>query len=144
MRVLHVIPSLSAQEGGPSFAAKAMADALAGEGVDVTVAATTGSRERPSDYRTTGQQDNEAAESRELATASPSKRGHGARHGESVRPRTGSAEREDASKERRGYNIVCFRREFEPYKISFWLTRWLRENVGKFDLVHIHALFSFS
>src|SRR6266550_6121274 len=135
MRVLHVIPSLSAQEGGPSFAAKAMADALAGEGVQVTIATTTGSRERLSDYMTTGQQDNETAESRELATASPSKRGHGARHGESVRRRTGSAEREDASKERRGYNkteatagdrgynIVCFRREFEPYKLSFGLTR---------------------
>src|SRR5205823_3323079 len=139
MRVLHVIPSLSLTDGGPSFAAKAIAEALAGEGVEVTIATTRGSRERLSDHMTTGQQDSETAESRELATASPSKRGHGARHGESVRPRTGSAEREDASKERRGYNIVCFRREFEPYKISFGLTRWLRENVGKFDLVHIHA-----
>src|SRR5438874_2219830 len=124
MRVLHVIPSLSLKDGGPSFAATAMAEALAGQGVQVTVATTTGSRE--------------------LATASPSKRGQGARHGESVHWRTGSEELEDASTERRGYSIVCFRREFEPYKISFGLARWLRENVGKFDLVHIHALFSFS
>ena len=100
MNVLHVIPSLSAKEGGPSFAAKAMADVLAGEGVQVTIATTVGSRERLSDYMTTGQQDSETAESRELATASPSKRGHGARHGESVRPRTGSEELENASTER--------------------------------------------
>ena len=46
MRVLHVIPSLSPTEGGPSFAAKAMADALAGEGVEVTIATTRGSREQ--------------------------------------------------------------------------------------------------
>src|SRR6266478_5937134 len=136
MRVLHVIPSLSMKDGGPSFAAKAMADALASEGVQVTIATTRGSTE--------------------LATASPSKRGHGARHGESVRRRTGSEELENASTERRGYNkteavagdrgynIVCFRREFEPYKVSFSLARWLRVNIVQFDLVHIHALFSFS
>jgi hypothetical protein len=46
MRVLHVIPSLSVKEGGPSFAIKAMAEALAGQGVQVTVATTTGSREQ--------------------------------------------------------------------------------------------------
>jgi glycosyltransferase involved in cell wall biosynthesis len=85
------------KEGGPSFAAKTKAEALAGQGAQVTVATTTGTRER-----------------------------------------------EDASTERRGYSIVCFRREFEPYMVSFGLTRWLRENLTKFDLVHIHALFSFS
>src|SRR5438046_2578090 len=41
-------------------------------------------------------------------------------------------------------SVVCFRRNFGPYKVSFGLARWLRENVTKFDLVHIHALFSFS
>ena len=97
MNVLHVIPSVAAKEGGPSFAIKAITEALAREGVQVTVATTTRSRER-----------------------------------------------EDASTERRGYSIVCFRREFEPYKVSFGLTRWLRKNIAGFDLVHIHALFSFS
>src|SRR5881227_2564031 len=91
MRVLHVIPSLSLTEGGPSFAAKAMADALAGEGVEVTIATTRGSRERLSDHMTTGQQDSETAESSprrvrrnadmELATASPSDSEQGARSG---------------------------------------------------------------
>ena len=97
MNVLHVIPSVAAKEGGPSFAIKAITEALAREGVHVTVATTTRGRER-----------------------------------------------EDASTERRGYSIVCFRRKFEPYKISFGLTRWLRKNIAGFDLVHIHALFSFS
>ena len=118
MNVLHVIPSVAAKEGGPSFAVKAMTEALVREGVQVTIATTTGSRE--------------------LATASPSTRGQGARHGESVRCQTRSEEREN------GYGIICFRREFEPYKVSFGLTRWLRKNVARFDLVHVHALFSFS
>src|SRR5580765_8137379 len=103
MRVLHVIPSLSAKEGGPSFAVKAMAEALAEQGVQVTVA-TTGSLE------TTRLQDHETTD-------------HGCK---------GQAAASD-----RGYNVICFRREFEPYKISFGLARWLRETVGKFDLVHI-------
>jgi glycosyltransferase involved in cell wall biosynthesis len=97
VNVLHIIPSVAAKEGGPSFAIKAITEALAREGVQVTVATTTRRRER-----------------------------------------------EDASTERRGYSIVCFRREFEPYKVSFGLTRWLRKNIAGFDLVHIHALFSFS
>jgi glycosyltransferase involved in cell wall biosynthesis len=96
VNVLHVIPSVAAKEGGPSFAVKAMTEALARQGVRVTVATTTR-----------------------------------------------SSEREDASTERR-YSIACFRREFEPYKVSFGLTRWLRKSIAGFDLVHIHALFSFS
>jgi len=97
VNVLHIIPSVAAKEGGPSFAIKAITEALARGGVQVTVATTTRRRER-----------------------------------------------QVASTERRGYSIVCFRREFEPYKVSFGLTRWLRKNIAGFDLVHIHALFSFS
>ena len=40
--------------------------------------------------------------------------------------------------------VRCFRRNFQPYKISFSLRRWLNRHVREFDLVHIHALFSFS
>jgi glycosyltransferase involved in cell wall biosynthesis len=112
MRVLHVIPSLSVKDGGPSVAAKTMAEALAGQAVQVTVATTTGSREQGVT---------------------------------SKRSRAWSMEQGARSEEREaGFGLICFRREFEPYKISFGLARWLRENVGKFDLVHIHALFSFS
>lgn len=40
MRALHVIPSLSPSQGGPSFALPAMARALAAQGVEVDVATT--------------------------------------------------------------------------------------------------------
>src|SRR4051812_15131276 len=96
MNVLHVIPSLSVKEGGPSFAVKTMAEALVSEGVKVTIATTTGSSE--------------------LATASPSTREQGARHGESVHWRTRSEEREGVAASDRGYSEICFKRNFEPYK----------------------------
>ena len=105
--------------------------ALSDSDVRVTIATTTGSSE--------------------LVTASPSTRGQGARHGESVHWRTrsedseaGSREKEAGSREGHGYSVICFRREFEPYKVSFGLAKWLSRNVTKFDLIHIHALFSFS
>jgi glycosyltransferase involved in cell wall biosynthesis len=40
MRVLHVIPSLSVKEGGPSLALPVMARALSQQGVEVTIATT--------------------------------------------------------------------------------------------------------
>src|SRR5262245_50001383 len=40
MKVLHVIPSLSAKEGGPSLALPVMARALRQQGVEVTIATT--------------------------------------------------------------------------------------------------------
>src|SRR5207248_85398 len=112
MRVLHVIPSLAVKEGGPSLAAKTIAEALAGQGAQVTVATTEGA--------------------------------HAPVIGDQLSVIREEPRRESPPTERRGYKIVSFRRNFEAYKVSFGLTRWLRENVGKFDLVHIHALFSFS
>jgi len=46
--------------------------------------------------------------------------------------------------ERDGVTHFFFRRDFVPYKISFGLARWLNRNTDQFDIVHIHALFSFS
>ncbi|PYT06915.1 MAG: hypothetical protein DMF60_08220 [Acidobacteria bacterium] len=46
MKVLHVIPSLSPQDGGPSFAMPLIARGLDIYGVQVDVATTEGSRER--------------------------------------------------------------------------------------------------
>jgi glycosyltransferase involved in cell wall biosynthesis len=46
--------------------------------------------------------------------------------------------------ERRGIQHIFFRRDTLPYKISFSLAKWLGQNARNFDLVHIHALFSFS
>jgi glycosyltransferase involved in cell wall biosynthesis len=37
-----------------------------------------------------------------------------------------------------------FRKQTEFYKCSLPLWRWLRSNVHRFDLVHVHALFSFA
>jgi glycosyltransferase involved in cell wall biosynthesis len=112
MRVLHVIPSLSLKDGGPSFAAKAMAEALAERGMQVTVATTEGA--------------------------------HAPVIGDQLSVIREEPRRERAPTEQRGYKIVSFRRNFEAYKVSFGLTRWLRANITQFDLVHVHALFSFS
>jgi glycosyltransferase involved in cell wall biosynthesis len=46
--------------------------------------------------------------------------------------------------ERGGVNYILFGRDLDPYKISMGLWRWLNANIRNFDLVHIHALFSFS
>jgi glycosyltransferase involved in cell wall biosynthesis len=43
-----------------------------------------------------------------------------------------------------GATVYYFQRNILPYKVSFGLARWLRSNISKFDVVHIHALFSFS
>ena len=40
MRILHVIPSAAARDGGPNSAVRAMARELARQGVEVTVATT--------------------------------------------------------------------------------------------------------
>jgi glycosyltransferase involved in cell wall biosynthesis len=113
MNVLHVIPSLSALDGGPSLAVKSMADALAGQGVDVTIA-------------TTGAAQSAAVIGDQLSVIGRESR------------------RENTPIERDAYRVMCLRRTFEPYKVSFSLARWLRANIAQFDLVHIHALFSFS
>jgi glycosyltransferase involved in cell wall biosynthesis len=46
--------------------------------------------------------------------------------------------------ERDGVPHFFFRRDFVSYKISFGLARWLNGNIHLFDVVHIHALFSFA
>ena len=103
MKVLHVIPSLSPTQGGPSFALPLMERALANSGVELTVVAT----------------DDDGAGHHAavpLAQAVPS---HGATR-------------------------FYFRKQTDFYKVSLPLAGWLRKNVDQFDLVHIHALFSFS
>src|SRR5437763_13096802 len=103
IRALHVIPSLSTKHGGPSYAVRALAKALAGVTVDVTIART----------------DDDGRDARlKVPISEPVK--------------------EDTA------TVYYFRRDILPYKISFGLARWLKSNVARFDLVHIHALFSFS
>lgn len=45
--------------------------------------------------------------------------------------------------EQNGYQIIYFRcSPFRRYKFSLGLLQWLDRNAGRFDLAHIHALFS--
>lgn len=43
-----------------------------------------------------------------------------------------------------GVTRFHFRLQARPYKISLPLMIWLQRNVGAFDVVHVHALFSFA
>src|SRR6185503_10002250 len=109
MRVLHVIPSLSAKDGGPSFALPLMARGLAQAGVEVDVVTTDG---------------NVSTDNPTLAVedSNPSRlTDHGSR-----------------------INYIHLRRQFQFYKVSFSMTRWLSRNIDNYDLVHIHALFSYA
>jgi glycosyltransferase involved in cell wall biosynthesis len=102
VHVLHVIPSLSPSQGGPSFALPAMARALHAEGVEVDVATT-----------------DDDGPGRHLSLG------------------TGPAEHW-------GYRVWSFPKQTEFYKLSLPLARWLNRHVREYDLVHIHAVFSFA
>jgi glycosyltransferase involved in cell wall biosynthesis len=95
MRVLHVIPSLSAVHGGPSKALPVMVKTLRELGNEVDVVTT----------------DDDGPGGR-LAIVP------GATH--------------------------HFPKQTEFYKVSLPMLQWLSANVGRYDVVHIHALFSFS
>jgi glycosyltransferase involved in cell wall biosynthesis len=99
-----VIPSVSAKEGGPSFALPLFAAALANCNVQVTVASTDDD-------------------------------GRGRRLKVPLGKVVSTSGEQDA---------IYFRKNTEFYKTSWALARWLRRRVAEFDVVHIHALFSFS
>lgn len=102
MRVLHVIPSISAAHGGPSRAMGLIEEALVAEGVEVeTVTTDDNGPGRRLDYE-------------------PAQRGAGPA----------------------GSPRWFFPKESEFYKRSRPLVRWVTENLPRFDLVHVHALFS--
>lgn len=94
MKVLHVIPSLSPADGGPSFAMPLIARGLDLSGLKVDVATTEGPGERRINHD--------------------------------------------------GINVFYFQRQSEFYKVSLPLSRWLSKHIRDYDLVHIHALFSYS
>jgi len=103
VKVLHVIPSLSPTQGGPSFALPLMERALAHAGVEMTVATT----------------DDDGPGAHLSVPLGQPQNGNGAAR-------------------------YYFRKQTEFYKCSVPLWRWLARRVGEFDLVHIHALFSFA
>lgn len=45
---------------------------------------------------------------------------------------------------RDGVNYFYFRRQTEFYKVSRPMTHWLAQHIRKYDLVHIHGLFSYA
>src|SRR4051794_36380753 len=104
MRVLHVIPSLSADQGGPSSAIFLYACALSGFDVDITIATTD---------------DDGAGKRKEV--------------------QLGTMVAAEAA-----IRCIYFRKNAEFYKVSWGLRAWLSEHIKDYDLVHIHALFSFS
>ncbi len=104
LRILHVIPSMSQSQGGPSYAMPLMAAALAQEGVHVDIVTTD--------------DDGKSLHRTDVPLGIPI--------------------------EKDGYHVIHFSKQTEFYKTSLPLLQWLRANVRGYDLVHIHALFSFS
>jgi len=103
MKVLHVIPSISLGEGGPSAAVRLMAAGLQQAGVEVHVAATD---------------DN----------------GRGSRLPFECGVPVGVD----------GMTAFLFPKQLHFYKVSLPFTSWLQKHVEDYDLIHIHALFSFT
>jgi len=102
MKILHVIPSVGPQRGGPSFTIKAMTRALAGAGLNVHVATT----------------DDDGRQHLVVDLEQPLAQDGG--------------------------TYWYFRRQTRFYTVSWPLTRWLSRHIQSYDLVHIHALFSYA
>jgi glycosyltransferase involved in cell wall biosynthesis len=98
VNVLHVVPSLSIEDGGPTFALIALAQALSDAKVRVTILTTAN--------KFGGQKDNPIP--------------------------TSSAE------------VIYLKRNLRPYKVAWRIVPWLLANVKNFDVVHVHAVFSFA
>jgi glycosyltransferase involved in cell wall biosynthesis len=103
MKVLHVIPSLSLADGGPTRAIAAMERALSDQGVTVETAATDDD-------------------------------GPGRHNGKPLAQPL----------QENGVTRRYFAKRTEFYKASPAFARWIRSEVRGYDLVHIHALFSFT
>ncbi len=103
MRVLHVIPSVSLKDGGPSHALHLMTRELSQAGIQIDVATT----------------DADGGINRLDV------------------PLNGPVEQD-------GARFFYFRRQTQFYKMSLPMTEWLSQHIREYDLVHIHALFSYS
>lgn len=103
MRVLHVIPSAAAVDGGPNLAVRAMARGLVRQGVDVTVATTNADGARSLDVPLDLPVVDDGVTYRYFSRTVPG-----------------------------------------SWKFSWPMTRWLWANAGTYDVVHVHALFSYA
>ena len=123
MKVLHVIPSLSTKHGGPSFALPLILRALSQTGVRADVATT----------------DDDGPGAR-LAVPL------GVRVNqdwERPTPDRASSQFQDPTSHAVG-GTFYFHKQTEFYKFSHPLGRWAARHVADYDLVHIHALFSYA
>ena len=100
MKVLHVIPSIGYNRGGPSEVIRTMARCQAEQGLEVHVATT----------------DDNGAD----------------RLGEGDIPTE------------KNITYWIFRRQARFYGVSFTLLSWLWNHCPNYDIIHIHAVFSFS
>lgn len=104
MKVLHVIPSTAARDGGPAVAIREMTAALARAGTDVSVATTDADGPR---------------EHLAVPLGRPVRDG--------------------------GVTYWFFARTTPgEWKLSVGLFRWLLAHAAEFDVVHVHAIFSFA
>ncbi|MBG9389057.1 glycosyltransferase [Caenimonas aquaedulcis] len=103
MKVLHVIPSLSRADGGPTEALLLMERALRGQGLQVETATTDDA-------------------------------GPGQRNGKPL----GEPLAEN------GATHWYFAKRTDFYKSAPGFARWISREARRFDLIHIHALFSFT
>ena len=103
MKVLHVLPSLSLSEGGPSVALPLIVRSLIQRGIDAEVATTN---------------DDGPGRRLDVPLGTPV--------------------------ERSGVQVRYFQKQTQFYKISRPFNRWMREHAEDYDLVHIHALFSYT
>jgi glycosyltransferase involved in cell wall biosynthesis len=115
MKVLHVIPSISARSGGPGQAILPMCRSLSAQGIEVLLTTT-----------------NDGVPSSELPVSS-SRSGKPANAGEA------------AIREFEGVRTICFPAQLgRSYKYSRPFALWLDQHVSEHDLVHIHAVFNHS
>lgn len=103
MKVLHVIPSLSLSQGGPSKAIRVIESALRVAGVTVHIASTDD--DGPGLHNTL--------------------------------PCSVFFENE-------GGQRIQFKKSFDFYKVSPAFAWWVMRHANEYDLMHIHALFSFT
>lgn len=120
MKILHVIPSLSFAHGGPSHAMRLIERALLGRGVAVEIATT-----------------DDDGPGKRMQGASCKRQGFFRSLLTSPSPQPSPA---------RGEGVVrwFFPKRLEFYKVSPDFAHWIFRNVRGYDVVHIHALFSFA
>jgi glycosyltransferase involved in cell wall biosynthesis len=120
MKILHVIPSLSLAHGGPSHAMRLIERALRMQEVEVETATT----------------DDDG----------PGKRMPGGCCKEQLFVRPSQNPPLPQPSPARGEGVVrrYFPKRLEFYKVSPGFARWIFRHVRDYDLVHIHALFSFT